>query len=97
MDGILLSILSVQRELEVSSRVPWNSPMPSSKKEKSPNLRTGDLVVSVFTVLYYSLRDSVAIEVPAMALSVSSIQLVEKRSPRQEPMLVPFTIASDPQ
>ena len=71
--------------------------MASSKKEKSPNLRTGDLVVSFFTCLYCLLRDSVDMAVLEMDLSVSSIQLVEKRSPRQEPMLTPLTIASDPQ
>ena len=65
--------------------------MDSDMKEKSPNFSTGDLVVFYLTVANWVVRVSESIAEAVIAASVSSIQLVEKRSPRQEPMFVPLT------
>merc|ERR1712048_7989 len=65
----------------------------SEPNERSPHCMTSDLSVNCLTTVNCSVKDSLE----RSFASLSSIQETEKRSPKQELMLLPFTRASLPQ
>ena len=67
-------------------KVPTVSPVKST----SPHYITYDLSVNFLTFAYYSYKVSLV----TSEASVSSIQLTEKRSPKQLPICFPFTTSS---